>query len=378
MVTILLQKILDLLRKMLRKPGVNESSSGSEVASFTTNTEEPLTSATFNIPYDAEGYEGITVYHTGKNLFDKNQTLTAGIINSEGQEQAITSYVHTDFIRVNAETTYTTSGDVALANTRNAIACYDEDQTFIERLAPDVAGGWTFTTPANTAYIIMNLGGTNRDLNTIQLEEGSSATTYAAYKGNVYEIAFNETVYGGSIEVISGKLTSTYNEDGTTKSTPEVIMVTPAEINSYVGINYFWSDINGSMSFVYRFKIESQTELQEAVGSGNYTDLTSGLTINTECIEEASADIRAYQQGNLVYVQIQNLKYTFMPEDTTVIVTGLPKPVAATNACVGDGYDLERVIRLRVNTDGELQQWYSRPAGNHVAVGGFVYITDEV
>ena len=151
------------------------------------------------------GHNSVNVGNYVKNLFDKNQTLSNGFIQSDGSIGTSSSYVYTDYIKVKPNTNYTTSGDVALSNTRNNIACYDKNFAFIERLNTDTAGGWTFTTPNNCVYIRMNLGGVGRDLSTIQLEEGSTATTYEAYKGSNITIPLGQTVYGGSLECVKGE-----------------------------------------------------------------------------------------------------------------------------------------------------------------------------
>lgn len=149
--------------------------------------------------------------------------------------------------------------------------------------------------------------------------------------------------------------------------------LTPDNFTTIAGENNIFAD-SGDVEVIY-----NTSSAQKVWDISNHVkDLTSGLTVNSECIDTTTADIRAYQEGHLVYVQIQNLKYTVTPEDTTVIVTGLPKAKLVTNAAVADGYDLANSIRLRVNTDGELQQWYTRPYPNHYAVGQIVYITDEV
>ena len=151
------------------------------------------------------GHSTVNVGNYVKNLFDKNQTLSNGFIQSDGSIGSSSSYVYTDYIKVKPNTNYTTSGDVALSNTRNNIACYDKNFAFIERLNTDTAGGWTFTTPNNCNYIRMNLGGAGRDLSTIQLEEGSTATTYEAYKGSNTTIPLGSTIYGGSFECVKGE-----------------------------------------------------------------------------------------------------------------------------------------------------------------------------
>ena len=56
-------------------------------------------------------------------------------------------------------------------------------------------------------YLIANKGGTISDL---QLELGSTATTYEPYSGNTYDISWQSeagTVYGGTVDVTTGNLT---------------------------------------------------------------------------------------------------------------------------------------------------------------------------
>lgn len=199
------------------------TASGS-IANFTTSLEMPLVECKAEItaqqagsgtpsPQNERSISGVSsvvFQQTGKNLFDKTQTLEEGNITDDGSIGTATGYVHTDYIKVNAGETYVTSGDVAVGNTRNAIACYNANKEFIIRLLPTVAGGWSFTIPSNTVYIRMNLGGSSRDLDTIQLEKGSTATAYEAYNAETKTIALGQTVYGGNIDAKNGKLTITH------------------------------------------------------------------------------------------------------------------------------------------------------------------------
>ena len=72
------------------------------------------------------------------------------------------------------------------------------------------------------------------------------------------------------------------------------------------------------------------------------------------------------------------MKYLTTPTDTGIIITGLPKSKENTTTFVYDIYNAQVGGRMRVNTDGELTQWYFRPYPNHDICGQIVYITDEV
>lgn len=390
MVTILLQKILDLLRKMLKKPGVDETTTGTGTVSFTTNTTAALSNAEFEIPYSAGGYTGIKIC----NLSDSDKLkYFKGLVSGEYAFVDLSKlswttgtggaarFVASPSLLAKASTMnvicnkYTTASNTDIYNgtVDDAIAVHNNGLLWIRDTTYTTADA--FKNSLTGCYAIYELASAATP--TITPEQFKMLADAFSINGEMIAVTWSDEVYGGSFNAITGILTSSFDESGNPLDPKVEIQLEPVEILAYSGNNNIWTDANGDIIISFRFKIESQEELQQAAGGG-YTDLSSGLTINTECIDSETADVRAYQQGNLVYVQINNLKYSFMPEDTTVIVTGLPKPVAAITSCVGDGYDLERLIRFRVNTDGELQQWYCRPAGNHVAVGQIVYITDEV
>jgi hypothetical protein len=111
----------------------------------------------------------------------------------------------------------------------------------------------------------------------MQLEEGSSATTYEPYNGQTYTIQFTDgsnplTVYGGTLDVVSGELKvvpyyASYNGEtlegewisdrdvyvvGTTPTigaqvvnigaTPQTYQLTPTQVKSLLGSNNVWAD----------------------------------------------------------------------------------------------------------------------------------------
>ena len=70
----------------------------------------------------------------------------------------------------------------------------------------------TITTNANTNYIVIGFNKTSIsqsdiDALKLQLELGSTASTYEAYRGNQYTISLGDTRYGGTLDVTSGVLT---------------------------------------------------------------------------------------------------------------------------------------------------------------------------
>ena len=145
------------------------------------------------------------------------------------------NWITTEKIPCKASTSYTVSAD-AKATRWQGFVWYDSNGDFIstDNLNSNVNIGLTKTSPSNAAYLIFNIAGypgTNdtiapSDVTYFQLEEGSSSTAYAPYSnicpisgwtgmqlnanGTVIPISWQTeagTVYGGKLDVLTGKLT---------------------------------------------------------------------------------------------------------------------------------------------------------------------------
>jgi hypothetical protein len=137
-------------------------------------------------PYVPYGNNYIDVKVTGKNL--NTSDLETGSINgATGENQSNSSYTRSkDYIALQSNTEYTISSSIqALIGLRY----YDKNKNFIST-ANATAQPKTFTTPENCYYIRYVL--TINDLtNLIQIEEGSTATSYEAYKESIVTIPLN-------------------------------------------------------------------------------------------------------------------------------------------------------------------------------------------
>ncbi len=161
------------------------------------------------------GHTGLNVSATGKNLFNKdactvvpNYYITA---TGELNNNAAYSYVKT-YQPVKPNTDYVFSGTLVPdgTGTYNSVAFYDINKIFISRYTPSNGSvNASFTTPSSAAYIRWNMSKNNHNLSDIQLEEGSTATSYESF-GDLHSIDWQSTagtVYGGTLDVVSGVLT---------------------------------------------------------------------------------------------------------------------------------------------------------------------------
>lgn len=129
----------------------------------------------------------------GKNLFDKN-SISTGYLNADGTLSSDQAYKTSDFIAVKPNTayykTYTASPRTKYYNsTRQPL-----NTTTYQDISIGGAAG-TFTTPANAAYVRFSFPVAGINLDTTQLELGSTATTYEPYQGQSYTISL------GSLEL---------------------------------------------------------------------------------------------------------------------------------------------------------------------------------
>lgn len=110
----------------------------------------------------------------GKNLFNKNNVTGGFRFDSKGLPYAEKQSSISEFIKVNPNTDYVVNFAI---NYLNTICYYDKSKTFISR--NDLNS--SFVTPSNCEYI--RFSRLTSELDTTQLEQGSTATTFEEYIG---------------------------------------------------------------------------------------------------------------------------------------------------------------------------------------------------
>lgn len=140
---------------------------------------EKGTIATSYLPYNT-----IQVKDVGKNLFDKNSSETqVGYFTSDGTlKSGGGSTITTTYTKIKPNIDMTISGIIL-----EQICFYDENKKFIERVA-GIRGSTSNTFNKNASYIRIQASSSVFDLNKIQLELGTQATTYEPYQENITNI----------------------------------------------------------------------------------------------------------------------------------------------------------------------------------------------
>lgn len=136
-----------------------------------------------------------------KNMFNENYYASGILISDTGAETSTSAWNTSYYIEVNSSTTYT----ISYTGTVSApirVSYYNSSKTFISRITPD-ANPYSFTTPSNAKYVRISFASSG--ISNIQLEAGTTTTTYTKYKN-----------FGLTIEAkqISGT-TSNYGNLGT-------------------------------------------------------------------------------------------------------------------------------------------------------------------
>lgn len=161
-------------------------------------------------PRPLNSFSSLKVEHTGKNLFTSENEQTPAYINSSGTIQGgagANGWALSDYIEVKAGETYyfnpnTTGGSTAKH------AYFDSSKTFVSAIN---SGEGSFTVPSGIKYMRFSYRTSSTD---IQLEFGSSATTYEPYRTpDPHTLDLGATVYGVTGDVVSGEFEETYKTE---------------------------------------------------------------------------------------------------------------------------------------------------------------------
>ena len=239
-----------------------------EIVTFETVAESPITSASVSLsPIQSgsgdpspdnirpiSGHTGAELIRTGKNLFSVGE-LTASdwdnltnLVSVDAETSSVTinirasglTYAHR-YIKLKGNATYTFSATTAVTGFRFGVAMRKlDDSGWMTGTDASISGmsynsaytGWykdvnNTLTPTVTVTIpdclywcpmigFSNNGsavvGNNETIANIKIELGSSATDFEPYQGDTYSVTFSDqgTIYGGTYDFVTGKLTVTH------------------------------------------------------------------------------------------------------------------------------------------------------------------------
>lgn len=262
-----------------------EDTASGSIANFPDGADDvPVAELIADIDYNQEGSTECNITKAGKNFIEVTSSTTT--VNG------VTFTVNTDgTITCNGTATALTVGRIIAQNgdpinfkrgkvyTLSGCPIGGSEQTFQLDLrltnstgtfysnAKDFGNGFTWTDSAGGAaypIILIRNGYTCNNLTfKPQIEIGSAATAYEPYSSpEVKSISWETeagTVYGGSLNVTTGELTSTLDASGDPLPAPEVFQLTPEEVNTLLGVNNIYAD-TGDVEVTYRADIDLYIE----------------------------------------------------------------------------------------------------------------------
>ena len=154
------------------------------------------------------GWSAVGILATGVNVWDGEWEI-GGIDDNTGEKNTVSTQKRSkNYISVAPGSTYymNTPG---VGNAGAFAYAYDSSFGFIGRIRIGSAvhlENLAFTTPANCRYILFKIGSSSYDTAQTSINYPSADHDYHAYTGNTYTITIGQTVYGGTLDAVNGKM----------------------------------------------------------------------------------------------------------------------------------------------------------------------------
>ena len=181
------------------------------------------------------GHTEVNVVRTGKNLFDKDAVENNKYLDTTtGLPVSATNYVVSDYIPVFA------NQPIYIPETGSIRRWfYDTNKTPKTYLSQSTA---QIFTPTEDGYIRVSILTTSFPLDTIQIEYGSSASSYESYTGTTYPVKFHtgkNLFDGGNVYIVNAGGASTYHDITLTKNADSTFKVSgTASAETRLNTNY--------------------------------------------------------------------------------------------------------------------------------------------
>lgn len=154
------------------------------------------------------GLTGLSVYRTGKNMFDEAWEIGA-ISTTTGESVPSNASIRTaNYIPLVGGQSYYWSWQ-SQQSLYMLLFTYKKDKTF-SRYVGAVTAQREITINSDEAFIRFYIYNNTTEPDWMQISKGSTTSQYEPYNGNTYSVDWSTqagTVYGGTVDVVSGELT---------------------------------------------------------------------------------------------------------------------------------------------------------------------------
>ena len=201
------------------------------------------------------------------------------------------------------------------------VQCNKEDGTLVfTGLSLDGGGSVTKTLPTTAKYVYIGLrvlNGTsiNQDNIFVQLEKGSIATDYEPYQSITYTTDLGRTVYGGTLDVVSGELTNTLHEVGTDELTWTHSTTVPTRF-----ITTLSQSSAGSGCFIMCSHLERLSSFPSTTKTGIFMNTASQIVVNIASATAESDFSDFVSDGQLVYELAAPQTYQLTPQEVELLL----------------------------------------------------------
>lgn len=305
----------------------------------------------------------VNTQRTGVNVWDEE--WEKGVISSNGQPTGDNNNIRSkNFIPVTPQTQYYIKVPTANASTPFTVIIYgyDAETNFVKRIKYS-SGNAVFTTSDNGIRYIkfctvatdgVSYGGTYK--NDISINYPSTDTDYHAYNGNTYTTTLGRTVYGGTLDVVSGELvvdramvvldgTEAWGKDGDLRGYHR-FYVENNDIKKQT--NYIGHIVTNACEVVNTYAYFAGFSGEMAVTAYSImTNLFNYLYLISQSLSSV-ADVKAYLASNplqVVYELATPQTYQLDPQTISLL--------HGNNNVWSDG-EVEMVYSVELPTDGEV------------------------
>ena len=246
------------------------------------------------------GHTDADVVRTGKNLLGVETLYAENTLYSTSGSSSANSNYNSYRIKAVANQPVTLSAIPADTNFIYRVLLFNTAMDFVSSLADNISGtaGTRKTatvTPSFDGWIIVCARKSATDK---QVEVGSTATSYEPYQGNTYHVSWQSeagTVYGGTLDVVSGLLT-------VTMASVDLGTLTWSLVFSSVGANRRFAT-NGIMPVV---KKPANTSVVSNALCSNYKT----VSVNASWTESSDNVVDVEVTGTLIILDTSKIGYT--------------------------------------------------------------------
>lgn len=281
------------------------------------------------------GHSEVNVWRTGKNLFDPSNVLDNTYINASTEKLTYASGSKTVYAKIEPGKTYTVS---KIQSARFTVAFTDTfpevptsgnpTNTTTNRQQDNTATSITRTAPTGSAYIVAVVcHSSDADaaaiLASVQIEESEAATAYEPFTGSTISVTISTppgTVYGGTLDVVSGVLT--VDKAGVDMGTSD--QITYSYNATLAASGTFPFTVNGRKNteavMCSAYKVNSPGSWNVENGEIAWVSGNNNLRIrNTECSTVAQLQT-ALTGVQLIYTLATPLAYQLTPQEASTLV----------------------------------------------------------